>query len=139
MAGIRFTMPVSNVDLSSKVRNDPFTRLPHRIIFKICRLLYDENVPDLAKASWAVHSITRDNGEFWKDSLKYNLVWFSEIQELMRLGALRRPEKYKAIYLWAIKIWTKNGMEGPIMHVANRRRIWLICDQLSESYWAGQY
>ncbi|KAI0843527.1 hypothetical protein F5Y06DRAFT_291443 [Hypoxylon sp. FL0890] len=133
-------MPTSDVDLSSKVKKDPFAKLPLGIISNICRLVYDENIPELARASWAVHSLTRDNSSFWREGLKHNLAWFFEVEQLIRLGALRRPEKFKAIYLWAIKkIWIRNGLTGPLMHVANRRRIWLVCEQLTDCYWAGKY
>ncbi|KAI0142305.1 hypothetical protein F4776DRAFT_501242 [Hypoxylon sp. NC0597] len=140
MAGIRFAMPDSNVDLSPKVKNDPFAKLPREVIFKICHLLFDENVPELAKASWVVHALTRNDGGFWKLSLQYNLGWFFEAQELIRLGALRRPEMFKGIYLWATKkIWVHLWLDGPLMHVANRRRIWVTCEELANAYGARRY
>ncbi|OTA52528.1 hypothetical protein K449DRAFT_440706 [Hypoxylon sp. EC38] len=140
MAGIRFAMPTSNLDLGPKVKNDPFMKLPGHIIFEICHLLFDDNVPDLAKASWVVHALTRNDGNFWKLSLQHNLCWFFEIQDLIRLGALRRPEMFKGIYLWATKkIWVRLDLEGPLMYVANRRRIWLVCEELANAYGARHY
>ncbi|KAI1418036.1 hypothetical protein F5Y13DRAFT_150420 [Hypoxylon sp. FL1857] len=138
MAGLRFVKPVSKVDLSSKVRHDPFAKLPYSVICRISFLIYDTTVPDFATASWAVHSATRSKTSFWKSSLQHNMAWFFEIQELMRLGALRRPEMFKGIFLWANKkIWVSNGLKGPLMYVANRRRIWSICEDLGSTYQVG--
>ncbi|KAI2462856.1 hypothetical protein F4781DRAFT_162983 [Annulohypoxylon bovei var. microspora] len=135
MAGERFKRPSSDLDLGSRVRHDPFGKLPYAIVCNICHQLPAEGLIDMARASWAVHSLIRNKNCFWKNALKYNMPWFFEVQELMQLGALRRPEMYKGIYLWAErKIWPRRHISGPLMYIANRRRIWVTCETLVESY-----
>ncbi|KAI1460949.1 hypothetical protein F4805DRAFT_350756 [Annulohypoxylon moriforme] len=63
------------------------------------------------------------------------MPWFPEVQELMRLGALRREEHYKGIYLWAErKIWPRKSLKSPMMNLANRRRIWTISEAIADTY-----
>ncbi|KAI1206238.1 uncharacterized protein F4807DRAFT_241922 [Annulohypoxylon truncatum] len=134
MAGERFKKPISNMDLSSKVRHDPFRKLPHVAICNILHLLTPKGLLDVVRASWTVYFLVRNKHCFWKSALKKTMPWFFEIPELMRVGALRRPEHYRGIYLWAERIWPRKKLTGPLMNIANRRRIWVVCEVLADNY-----
>ncbi|KAI1444348.1 hypothetical protein F5Y02DRAFT_180310 [Annulohypoxylon stygium] len=135
MACVRFKLPASSLDLSSKVKQDPFAKLPYVAICKILHQLPAGCLIDMLRASWTVYARVRDKHCFWKEALEKNMPWFYEVQELWRLGALRRPEHYRAIYLWAERtIWPRIFLSGPLMYVANRRRIWATAEVLADVY-----
>ncbi|KAI0882586.1 uncharacterized protein GGS22DRAFT_191177 [Annulohypoxylon maeteangense] len=135
MAGVYFKRPSWIVDFSSKVRHDPFGKLPFTAICKILHQLPAECLLDVLKASWTLHSLVHGRHSFWKNALEKNMPWFPEVPELMRIGALRREEHYKGIYLWAERnIWPRKGVPKILMNIANRRRIWTVSEVIADIY-----
>lgn len=128
----------SCTDLESLVRVDPFMRLPYDIIYKISGFISDEEVVNLARASWPVHSLLRDNSQFWRHRLRASLPWFSELWELLEQDqTLWQSNNAQLIFQWAERMTRpRKWLTGPLMGVANRRRIWSVCEQLGEIYWS---
>jgi hypothetical protein len=130
-----FNILASSHDLGPRVKYDPFVKLPYDLIHKICCLLSVNSLLDLGRASWPVQSVLRNNDKFWKGRMKSLLPWFSELHELINDPEVLQKRSAKALFVWADKISTaKVGMKGPFMGLANRRRIWGVCEQLAGLY-----
>ncbi|KAI1659302.1 hypothetical protein F4813DRAFT_354521 [Daldinia decipiens] len=64
------------------------------------------------------------------------MPWFIEIEELIKLGTLRRESLFRGIFFWALDaIQDYTGLTGPLVHVANRRRIWEACEDIALTYY----
>ncbi|KAK4157424.1 hypothetical protein C8A00DRAFT_11764 [Chaetomidium leptoderma] len=113
---------------------DPFSRLPPELLINIFRLLPGHTLLALLKASWPAFCATRRNG-FWRWFLKHDMPWLTELWPLLDEQQQGPEPSYKALYLWLNDITiSKYGMNGPFMSLANRRRIWGVCEQLASGY-----
>ncbi|KAH6617563.1 hypothetical protein F5144DRAFT_499211 [Chaetomium tenue] len=113
---------------------DPFAGLPVEILHTILRFLSGDTLISLRRASWAVFCMTRHNS-FWKWFLKHEMAWLTELRPLLSDPRPGPEPSYRALYLWLDKATApRYGVEGPFMALANRRRIWSVCEQLSPHY-----
>ncbi|KAF4543411.1 F-box domain-containing protein [Lasiodiplodia theobromae] len=129
----------TSASLSSRVRNDPFTLLPYDITHQIALLLPAESLLALARASYPVHAAIRDgraNPGFWRQALRRCMPWFTELHTLMRHGTVdEESTDYKGLFLWLdMSTRPRRGLAGPFMGVANRRRVWGVCEQYDALY-----
>lgn len=135
IAGGDFNLSPFNLDLGRRVRHDPFARLPYDLVHKISCLLPVKALLDLGKVSWHILSSFQGNGSFWKERIKRAMPWFFELHELMEDSEAFEGINFKLLLAWADNITTaKIGMYGPSMGIANRRRIWSVCEQLADRY-----
>ncbi|ROW17103.1 hypothetical protein VPNG_01391 [Cytospora leucostoma] len=135
MFGSRSFEPlISNDDIGERVRSDPFSRLPYDLVYTISTMLEDGDLLNMANASWPVHALLRGVGQFWRQRLQSHMPWFFEMHEVLdRDQTLLHASDPKRIYLWAEKITRpKRWMTGPLMGVANRRRIWKVCEEIMD-------
>lgn len=124
-------------ELGSRVRDDPFVRTPYDIVHKISSFIPDKGLVNLARASWPVHVLLRNNNQFWWQRLRTSLPWFFELQWLLeRDQTLLQTNNVQLIFQWAERMTRpQKWLSGPLMGVANRRRIWSVCEQLGGRYW----
>lgn len=88
----------------------------------------------MRKASWAAFCTTCDNS-FWKWFIKHEMPWLTELHVLLDNPHPGPEPSYRALYLWLDKCTApRYGMDGPFMGLANRRRIWNVCEQLAPRY-----
>ncbi|RYP73013.1 hypothetical protein DL771_003881 [Monosporascus sp. 5C6A] len=128
---------LGGLDLSTRVRFDPFRGLPYDLMHEIFGLLSAEDLVRLATASWPIHFVLRSNSGFWTLYAKQTLPWFPEFRELLGDSTLLDGKSLTKLFCWADKATIrKEGMTGPLMSIANRRRIWGICEQISPAYFA---
>ncbi|KAK4102319.1 hypothetical protein N658DRAFT_506506 [Parathielavia hyrcaniae] len=128
--------PETSVLVRNPVLQDPFSRLPNELLMTIARLLSGHDLLALLKASWPALAATRSNG-FWKWHLTHEMPWLNSLRPL--LDGQEPEEKvtldYKKLYLWLDKVTApKYGVDGPFLSLANRRRIWGVCEQLAALY-----
>ncbi|KAE8385464.1 hypothetical protein BDV23DRAFT_18832 [Aspergillus alliaceus] len=111
--------------------SDPFGQLPMEIAQYICMFLPGDSVNALAQASPSVQVIAKDNS-FWKRFMRWDMPWFWELQTLQK----QNDVDYRELYMWLNKMTTpRYGMDDlKLMGVANRRRIWGVCEQLASRY-----
>ncbi|KAJ7280411.1 hypothetical protein C8J57DRAFT_1712361 [Mycena rebaudengoi] len=132
-----FTLPPPIV-IESPVRHDPFTTLPYDVAHAILLLLPSHSVLAICKASYPVHAFFRaSNRPFWRAALHSCIRWFWELHGLMQDdGPLDKQQTdYMGVFLWLDKMSTpRRGLGGPFLEAANRRRIWMVCDQLADHY-----
>ncbi|KAF2623114.1 hypothetical protein BU25DRAFT_462263 [Macroventuria anomochaeta] len=122
-------------DLSHKVQHDPLGVLHFDILCGICQCLPIEDTLKLMQASYHVSSLTR-NRTFWRQMTRLHLApW---LWETKNIACNRDPYPdfdHKGLFLWLDKVTRPTfGMEGPFMGIANRRRIWNVCEQLAPVY-----
>lgn len=135
MFGSRSFEPlISNNDIGERVRSDPFAKLPYDLVYRISTMLEDGDLFNVANASWPMHALLRGVGPFWRQRLKHTMPWFFELHGILeRDQTLLHAHDPKRVYLWAEKITRpERWMSGPIMGVANRRRIWTVCEEIME-------
>lgn len=128
----------SCTDLGRGVRDDPFVRTSYDIIYRISKFISDDELANLARASWPVHALLRNNHQFWRQRLKASFFpWFFELRDLLEQDqALLQTNNAHRIFQWAESMTRpKKWLAGPLMGVANRRRIWSVCEQLGGRYW----
>jgi hypothetical protein len=129
--------PVSTLllDLSHKVRCDPFTSLPYDVLHKICAELSINDTLALIQASWHVHDSTRDPS-FWRMMIRVHIVsFFSELHGMFAHTTFPRTFDWRAAFQWLNNVTKPTfAMEGPLCGIANRRRIWDVCLQLKPLY-----
>ena len=143
-----FTLPEessSEMDLSHRVRDDPFKGLPYELLVRIAEQ-FDTPTALLnwARASWFAHSLLKTAAaSFWMNAAQTQMSWFPELQITLRNAGhelLARPgasSTARAIYLWAaFGSLPRLGMKsGPFLRIANRRRIWEgPCTELVDRY-----
>ncbi|KAH6842295.1 hypothetical protein B0I37DRAFT_407388 [Chaetomium sp. MPI-CAGE-AT-0009] len=135
LADERFQMRQDGLGITRKVHvQDPFAALPPEIQRNIFRFLSRDSLLALLKASWAAFCTTHHNS-FWKWFLKHDMPWMTELRLLLDNPRLAPEPNYKALYMWLIQVTTPRfGMDGPFMGLANRRRIWSVCEELAPRY-----
>ncbi|KAF2119207.1 hypothetical protein BDV96DRAFT_567199 [Lophiotrema nucula] len=120
-------------DLSKKITYDPLTKLPYDILHILVQHLPPKDFLSLLRASWYVTKSTNDNA-FWKSFLRRKIMsCFWEIEDL--LDNVPEDFDFKRAFLWLNRLTTcRFGMEGYLMGIANRRRIWNVCQQIVPLY-----
>ncbi|KAF2088931.1 hypothetical protein K490DRAFT_55555 [Saccharata proteae CBS 121410] len=122
--------------LAEKVRRDDFAKLPYDILYKLAKLLPTSSIFALANASWSVNATLRQNEAFWKHLIRVRTPWFFELNDLLDDPAVMKGKDYRGLLLWLEKLTTPSlGMNGPFMGIANRHRIWGVCEQIRDRYW----
>jgi hypothetical protein len=133
-----FTRSSEPLDLGHKVLNDPLSVLPYDIVLSITEHLPVRSVQELSRASWHVFTLTRQD-TFWRSlTHRHILPWLWELPDLFddtTQASFPTSKNAKNVFLW----WNEStrggfGCEGPLMCLANRRRIWEACGELAVDY-----
>lgn len=153
--------PRENSTLSSRQRTttDPFRTLPTDIILLITRYLSVKDILVISSTSWPFLNST-SSGPLWKSLLRREMAWAAKgVEKSVELAfrmddsrvdegnreesaneGLQRPAitgvDYKALVLWLNHVAKPiNGVRAPWLHLANRRRIWRVCNIVANEYW----
>jgi hypothetical protein len=115
-------------------REDIFDRLPHELRHDIFELLPAGSILALKAASWAMH-ITTLSHALWRDALRSEVPWLWEIHDIDVFES--QDSEYRASKL-LLDIQKKSGYTSEnddyILGLANRRRIWGVCEQIRARY-----
>lgn len=128
-------------DLGSRVRSDPFLRIPYDVVYRISGFISNEDLVNLARASWPVHGVWQNNDQFWRQRIRATfLPWFFELAELVEQDEkLLRTNNPQLVFQWAERSTRPDRwLTGPLMGVVNRRRIWRSCEQYGRLYRAEE-
>jgi hypothetical protein len=126
------------LDLGHKVLDDPLSVLPYDIILSIIEYLPVRSVQKLSRASWHVFTLTRQDS-FWRVLTRTHILpWLWELPDVFddtTRASSPISTNAKNIFLWLNKSTRgEYGLEGPLMGLANRRRIWEACGELAVDY-----
>ncbi|KAK3984926.1 hypothetical protein QBC44DRAFT_385301 [Cladorrhinum sp. PSN332] len=125
-------------DLGHKVRQDPFTKLPYDLVYRVSNLLDDECLLKLCTASWPVHCHLRGNNKFWRHRLRrVSMPWFDEVMPTLADKTVMGERKdWKSVLCELNKVVVGDeGEKGMLMGVMNRRRIWGMCKMIGRRYY----
>lgn len=113
---------------------DIFNRLPIELRQEVFKLLPASSILALKAASLAMHTTTLPSG-FWKHRLRSEMPWLWEIHDIDVFQSQELEAKASRLLLG---IQTKSRYtlknEDYILGLANRRRIWGVCEQIHERY-----
>jgi len=130
----------TGLDVSHKVREDPFKKLPYDILLKIggqCDSA--DSLVNWTTASWFAHAQLRSAGShFWKEAVLAHMgSLFPELVACLDDGRLREGSAMRTFYHWAAsrskpRLYMQGG---DFLRLANRRRIWTTpCTELVNRY-----
>ena len=132
-----FQLRAVDHDLRPKVNNDPFRKLPYDIVHAILGFVWDnDSILSLCQASWLVCCTLRDDESFWRGRIRRSLACLFELDHLIANDhELLRGKSFKGLLL-ALDSLTrpKRHIRGPFMGLANRRRVWGVCEQIADLY-----
>ncbi|KAL9562023.1 hypothetical protein ACKAV7_013946 [Fusarium commune] len=119
-----------------KRESNPLTALPETVIFGVSEFLDNHSLINLFCASLETFSSLRDNGSFWKRRIITHLPYFFELHEYLKEQSQSLENKdVRKIFLWAdAESKRQSGVTRFMFPVANRRRIWKVCEQIGEIY-----
>ncbi|KAM0420629.1 hypothetical protein ACHAPT_011545 [Fusarium lateritium] len=132
----KFAETPSSLHLGDKVRWDPFQQIPESVLRDVLDLLDNESVLNLCRASWSMFDLIRHNRSFWETRIRKHTPYFEELGDTLaeEYESLRAQDPRK-ILLWAEEASKPRvGISGFLMPVANRRRIWGVCEQIARLY-----
>ncbi|KAI4952670.1 hypothetical protein J4E91_003142 [Alternaria rosae] len=121
-------------DLAHKVRNDPITVLPYDLLLEVLGYVDSKDMISFMQASYHINSVTRE-AAFWKHMLRMRILpWFYELRYFVETATTDALD-YKGLFLWVnASTLPRYGNQGPLMHIANRRRIWSCCQPVASLY-----
>ncbi|KAL9468516.1 hypothetical protein ACSS6W_010210 [Trichoderma asperelloides] len=133
---MKSTQVVSPSDRLHRAGADIFQRLPLELLAKTCNMLTPESLFQLALASPTIDALVEDK-PFWKQYLSIQMPWSFELLTLLDDESQRffQNVDYKSLVRWVDQETTPRlWMRGPFMSIANRRRIWHVCEQMEPVY-----
>lgn len=126
------------LSLNARRPRSPFGPLPLELVYRICSYLPGEALTALTQASLSVQIVTQHN-YFWAKAVQWGMPWFWELEDIHRESGLLDGVNCKRLFLWLDwQTAPRYGMEDvELIGVANRRRIWGVCEQLAGLYFRG--
>ncbi|KAH8810880.1 hypothetical protein F5884DRAFT_897414 [Xylogone sp. PMI_703] len=129
--------PSLRENLTTPVAYNPFEKLPYDIIYRICSFSPPKTIISFIMTSKSLLSDYHQNNNFWQQWIKCKMPWFFELLSLLDNSDVMKGKDMMGIFSWANKTtFPRTYTAGPFMSIANRRRIWSLCDQLKDMYLA---
>ncbi|KAJ5183609.1 hypothetical protein N7492_001225 [Penicillium capsulatum] len=133
--------PASDPDIKSM--KDPIAKLPFELILLITSKLPSDALLNLLQASPHLRRGLDSSFSFWRPRFEKDMPWFYEMHSF--LHEIFGPANHDAMeasgkslsrfFAWAHHATTPRlKLRGPFMGIANRRRIWEVCQQLVDPY-----
>ncbi|KAF5692432.1 hypothetical protein FDENT_2954 [Fusarium denticulatum] len=119
-----------------KGESNPLTVLPEIVIFGVSEILDNVSLINLFCASLETYSSLRNNGSFWRRRIITHLPYFVELHEYLKEQSQSLENRdFRKIFLWAdAASKPRSGVTRLMFPVANRRRIWNVCEQIGKVY-----
>ncbi|RSL72063.1 hypothetical protein CEP53_001267 [Fusarium sp. AF-6] len=107
---------------------DPFCKLSGELICEIACMVPYDTLMSLRSASRTFFNHTQSHG-FRKSRITVDMPWFWDFETSLKTRAYQID--YKKLYAW-LEVVTRPrfGMEGYLLVIANRRRIWQCCREI---------
>ncbi|CAI7671438.1 unnamed protein product [Penicillium pancosmium] len=113
---------------------DVFNRLPPDLRHEVFKLLPVGAILALKAASWVMHTAALPR-EFWKDRLRSEMPWLWEIHDFDLFESQELEDKASKLLLnIPVKSQYASKNDDYILGLANRRRIWGVCEQIQSRY-----
>ncbi|PVH93409.1 hypothetical protein DM02DRAFT_733131 [Periconia macrospinosa] len=130
------------VDVTAKVLGDPFVQMPYDITLEIMSYLPAQSWLNWLTASRPIYGQTCQVA-FWQRMCRIDILpWFPELEPLLEKyeeSASKNSDQacmdIKSLYIYVQHATDpKAGRPGPLMGIANRRRIITACQVFVEPY-----
>lgn len=133
--GMKSTQVVSPSDRVHRVSADSFQKLPPELLLKTCNMLNPQSLYQLALASPTVDALLGDK-PFWKQYLSVHMPWSYELLSILddKSQTFQNADFKSLVRLVDQESTPRHWLRGPFMSIANRRRIWHVCEQLKTVY-----
>ncbi|KAJ5998541.1 hypothetical protein N7451_006351 [Penicillium sp. IBT 35674x] len=113
---------------------DVFNRLPLELRYDVFKLLPAGSILALKAASWVMHTTTLPR-EFWRHRLRSEMPWLWEIHDIDVFESQELENKASKLLLdIPVKSQYTSKNDDYILGLANRRRIWGVCEQIRSRY-----
>ncbi|KAJ5364580.1 uncharacterized protein N7496_010293 [Penicillium cataractarum] len=115
-------------------KEDIFDKLPYELRHDIFKLLPAGSILALKAASWAMH-LTTFSADFWREKLSAEMPWLWEIHDINIFQSQKSEDRASGLLLDIQKksAYTSEN-DDFILGLANRRRIWGVCEQIRARY-----
>ncbi|CZT20359.1 uncharacterized protein RCC_06218 [Ramularia collo-cygni] len=124
------TTTKSTTATSSSGSNDLLDVLPNELHAKILDLTPQEDLVPFMKASGTIRRITEPE-KFWKHRLQLDAPW---LWEMKNDDTRNWKERYNAVMMQAFKPMREAEKGSHVSGLANRKRIWHVCEQILQLY-----
>jgi hypothetical protein len=123
------------LQLEKKARHDPLAMLPYDIVHEIVVQLSIKDIHSLMAASCCIYESSREPS-FWRLMIRVHILpFFWELDDFLRNTTFPENFDWRGAFCWLNDITRPSfGQRGPLMGIANRRRIWNSCLQLAPMY-----
>jgi hypothetical protein len=126
----------------ARVQNDPFCKLPVELIHHIANYTEGHELIALRQVSPFVRQATRSS-IFWKRMLLREQAWLWDTPFSLecwepsgKAAGTQHSVDWEKLYIGMEKSTARCfGTKGAMMALANRRRIWKVCEQIARVYW----
>jgi hypothetical protein len=119
---------------------DPFDKLPHELIDSIADSLAVSELLLLCQTSMVVREATRGSG-IWRRKVHKDMRWAVDVMselfgEEKAVGPEEDPVDWMKAYMLFGRANARDawGMKGDYLGLANRKRIWGVCEQIRVLY-----
>ncbi|KAF5602844.1 activator of stress 1 [Fusarium subglutinans] len=136
ISGSEFKSQALQFCYEAKSVSNPLRALPETALFIISEFLDNTSLLNLSCASWTTFLSLRDNASFWKRRIVTHLPYFAELHECLReQSQALKGRDYRKIFQWAeYASKPRSGVAKLMLSIANRRRIWKVCEQIESLY-----
>jgi hypothetical protein len=126
----------------TRVQNDPFCKLPTELIHHIANYMDGHELIALRQESRFVRQATRSSN-FWKRLLLREQAWLWDTpfsvafwEPSGKAASTQHLVDWEKLYIVMEKSTARCfGTKGAMMALANRRRIWKVCEEMARVYW----
>jgi hypothetical protein len=135
------SVATKNINVVTKPdSNDIFQHVPENVILMIASFLPIDSFLSWLRSSSPIRAVLDNDAETWRQRLHSDMPWLAELHELLaEMPNLLDKRDVKKVYLWLDwETTAKEWMKGPFMPVANRRRVWAVCEQLVQAGTRGK-
>jgi hypothetical protein len=123
---------------TTDAQQDPFCRLPTELIHHVTDHMDGQELIALNRASRSVWHATRSTS-FWKRRLLREQAWLWDSPFSISFWTATDTQHaidWEKLYMVLEKSTGRGfGTKGEMMGLANRRRIWKVCGEISRVYW----
>jgi hypothetical protein len=126
----------------TRVQNDPFCKLSVELIHQIANYTEGHELIALRQVSRFVRQATRSS-DFWKCLLFHEEAWLWDTPFSVafweppgKSTSTQHSADWEKLYVVMEKSTASGiGTKGAMMALANRRRIWKVCEEIAKGYW----
>jgi hypothetical protein len=126
----------------TRVQNDPFCKLPVELIHHVAGYMKGRDLIGLRQVSRFARQATRSSS-FWKRMLLREQAWLWDTpfsiecwESPGKAPSTQQLADWEKLYIVMEKSTARCfGTKGAMMALANRRRIWKVCEEIAKVYW----